>query len=79
MVNTMNPVADPEATQSIAIGTRVDVRSRFVGAWARGFEIAEQVGSQYIIKRLSDSSVLPDLFDAEDVRVERRKQSQWWY
>lgn len=79
MVNTMSLVTDADATPSIAVGTRVDVRSRYIGSWARGFEVADHVGSQYLIRRVSDNSVLPDLFDADDVRAERRKQGHWWY
>jgi len=60
-------------------GTRVDVRNRFVGAWSHGFEVAEQVADGYRIRRLSDDSVLPDVFPGEDIRPERRKQGLWWY
>jgi hypothetical protein len=31
------------------------------------------------VRRLSDDSVLPDIFSTEDVRSERRKQGMWWY
>ncbi|HUY63384.1 MAG TPA: hypothetical protein VMV14_02580 [Acidimicrobiales bacterium] len=64
----------------LAAGTRVDVRSRFVGAWSRGFEVAEQVDEHgYRVRRLSDGSILPDVFEEDDVRPERRKQGLWWY
>ena len=63
-------------------GTRVEVRSRFDQAWARGFEVAEQVpldeGLRYRVRRRSDGSVLPVLFDDHDVREERRKNDMWW-
>ena len=60
-------------------GTRVDVRSRFVGSWARGFEIDEPVDGGYRIRRVSDGSVLPDVLTDDEVRPEVRKQGLWWY
>lgn len=63
-------------------GTRVEVRSRFDQAWARGFEVAELVlsdpGTRYRVRRRSDGSVLPVLFDDHEVREERRKNDMWW-
>ena len=60
-------------------GTHVEVRSRFEQHWSRGFEIAEIVkpDSQYRVRRRSDGSVLPVLFDEDDLREERRR-STWW-
>jgi hypothetical protein len=63
----------------LAEGTPVDVRNRFVGSWSHGFEVAERVQGGYRVRRLSDDSVLPDIFSTEDVRSERRKQGMWWY
>src|ERR1700675_4618612 len=55
-------------------GTKVEVRSRFDQAWARGFEVAEEVSagelSQYRVRRRSDGSVLPALFDDHELREE---------
>jgi len=55
------------------------VRNRFIGSWSHGFEVAERVQGGYRVRRLSDNSVLPDIFSTEDVRSERRKQGLWWY
>jgi hypothetical protein len=60
-------------------GTRIDVRNRFVGGWSHGFEVAERVDDGYRIRRLSDDSVLPDVFSTDEVRPEHRKQGLWWY
>ncbi len=61
-------------------GTRVEVRDRFRGSWARGFELAEVDEGGLRVRRLSDGAVLPVVFDPDDVRVERRrKQGLWWY
>jgi hypothetical protein len=62
-------------------GTRVEVRSRFEAAWTRGFEVVERVGeaarSQYKVRRRSDGSILPVLFDEADLREESRRGT-WW-
>lgn len=61
---------------------RVEVRSRFDAHWARGFELAEIVesnrGPGFRVRRRSDGSVLPTLFDQKDVREEHRKKNLWW-
>ena len=62
-------------------GTRVEVRSRFEAAWTRGFEVAERVRegaeSRYRVRRRSDGSILPVLFDEHDLREEHRRGT-WW-
>jgi hypothetical protein len=59
----------------------VEVRSRFEDRWSRGFEIAEIVadedGARYRVRRRSDNSILPVLFDEADLREERRR-GLWW-
>lgn len=60
----------------------MEVRSRFDHAWARGFEVAEQVaadqGLRYRVRRRSDGSVLPALFGDDELREERRRNDMWW-
>ncbi len=64
----------------LAAGTAVDVRSRYLGTWSRGFEVAEIVGDTYRVRRLSDGAVLPSDFASDDVRLQRPKKSGlWWY
>ncbi len=62
-------------------GTHVEVRARFEQRWSRGFEVSEIVrtGDQecFRLRRRSDGSELPVLFDADDLREERRR-STWW-
>lgn len=65
--------------ERLGVGTEVDVRDRFVGAWSHGFEIAEHVVDGYLIRRSSDRSILPDVFGHDDVRSDRHKQGLWWY
>ena len=71
-----NPLALGRATARVVGGTldarRVEVRCRFGGRWVGGFEIADVVLSddtvRYRLRRCSDGSVLPTLFDPDDVR-----------
>jgi hypothetical protein len=49
-------------------GTSVDVKNRYIGTWSRGFEIAGRVEAGYLIRRLSDGSVLPDPLSFDEVR-----------
>jgi len=79
MTNGLMDVATGMPDTQLPIGTPVDVRNRFVGSWSHGFEVAEQVQGGYRVRRLSDDSVLPDVFPSEDIRSERRKQGLWWY
>jgi len=78
-VSTLTDVRTVVVGESVEPGTKVEVRSRFDRSWARGFEIAEVVGSGYRIRRLSDGSILPLDFSADDVRAERKKSDFWWY
>lgn len=60
------------------------MRSRFDRAWARGFEIAETIDaggtSRYRLRRRSDGSVLPAIFEDDEVREDkRRKNDMWWF
>ena len=79
MVNTAFDRSRATSRDTLATGTAVDVRSRYVGAWSSGFEVAEPVNDGYRIRRLSDGSVLPDVFTTDDVRAQRQKTGMWWY
>ena len=70
----------PTAT-ALDTGTRVEVRKRFDSSWARGFEVLDHSEQGYRLRRLSDGSELPLVFDSDDVRPEkdRRRASMWWY
>jgi hypothetical protein len=62
----------------LAPGTRVEVRKRLDGDWARGFEVLSASREGYRLRRLSDGSELPLLFHDDDVRKEK-KRGTWWY
>ena len=79
MVNTAFDASKATSRDTLAPGTAVDVRSRYVGTWSSGFEVAEPLRDGYRVLRLSDRSVLPDIFTNEDVRVQRHKTGLWWY
>ena len=76
----MGDAAETTDGETLEPGTRVEVRRRFDQSWSKGFEVAESSGDGYRVKRISDGSVLPVVFPADDVRRERRKkQGLWWY
>jgi hypothetical protein len=56
----------------------VEVRCRFGDRWVDGFEVCELIADderiRYRLRRTADGSVLPTLFDAEDVREMRGTQ-----
>jgi hypothetical protein len=70
---------DAQAAERLEPGTKVEVRRRFDQHWSRGFEVADAVDDGYKLKRLSDGSVLPVVFDEDEVRPEKKKSSLWWY
>jgi hypothetical protein len=72
-------VLDPNARSPLTPGTPVDVRNRYQGTWVRGFEVAEFAEGGYRIRRLSDGSILSDLFSRDDVRRQRSRQGFWWH
>jgi anti-anti-sigma factor len=51
-------------------GDRVEVRTRFSGEWAGGFEVASVRRDGCRLRRVSDGSVLPVLFTFDDVRAD---------
>jgi len=65
-------------TELLEPGLRVEVRRRFDGHWARGFEVAAVEGTRVRVRRLSDGAELPATFDPEDVRRERHHGGLWW-
>ena len=55
------------------------MRRRFDQHWSRGFEVAEVLDDGYRLRRASDGTVLPAVFDPDEVRVEKKKSGLWWY
>ena len=55
---------------STVIGTRVEVRTPFeVTVWVPGFEIADVLPRGFLLRRLSDGAVLPEIFPRTKVRL----------
>jgi hypothetical protein len=52
----------------LAAGTPVDVKNRYIRSWSGGFEVAAHVESGYLIRRMSDLSILPDVLGFDEVR-----------
>jgi hypothetical protein len=71
---------DVDGPDRIPVGTVIEVRTRFDGHWARGFEVATTDGQGYRVRRQSDGRELPAQFSDQDVRLPReRKRGTWWY
>jgi hypothetical protein len=68
----MAEVSSPVVDEGLAVGSLVEVCTRFDRSWARGFEIVEVfpdgLGPRYRLRRLSDGAVLGSLFEATEVR-----------
>ena len=58
-----------DVTGSFCPGDRVEVRSRFSGAWVSGFEVVCAFRASCRLRRLSDGAVLPVMFACRDVRL----------
>jgi hypothetical protein len=75
---TAEPTEPDVAEPRLRPGTRVEVRKRLDGDWARGFEILDARPDGYRLRRLSDGGELPLTFADDDVRKEKRRGT-WWY
>ncbi len=65
-----------EGTDAVAefdVGTRVIVRSRYLRTWSGGFVVAGLDEQGYRLGRLSDRTLLPDVFPHDDIRLDRRR------
>ena len=58
--------------QQLDVGTAVEVRNRFVGMWCHGFEVVDQVDSGYVVRRVSDKEVVPEVITYDEIRTDRR-------
>lgn len=77
-VDESDPAHDSHTEPVLAPGTRVEVRKRLDGDWARGFEVISVDAEGYRLRRLSDGGELPLRFHEDDVRKEK-KRGTWWY
>jgi hypothetical protein len=64
----LNSTVTTQSAITFAVGTSVDVKNRYIGTWSHGFEIAGLVEHGYLIRRVSDGSVLPDALSFDEVR-----------
>jgi hypothetical protein len=61
----------PDIEAELPSGVRVEVRNRFDGAWVPGFQIlAAQTSGGYVVRRISDRSVLPVTFAESELRLD---------
>jgi hypothetical protein len=56
------------ARGDLPVGTRVEVRTRFLESWSSGFTVAHATGDGYQLRRDSDQYLLPTHFAAANVR-----------
>lgn len=60
--------AQPLRASALTVGSSVDVKNRYIGTWSSGFEVAALVEAGYMIRRLSDRSILPGVLGFDEVR-----------
>ena len=65
--------------EELSEGDRVEIRRRFDGQWARGFEIVEITEKGYRVRRVSDGELLPVEFSEVDVRQARKRSNDFWW
>jgi hypothetical protein len=65
---TTADAAGRPGSPDLAVGTAVEVRSRFDRRWARGFAVAAATGDTYQVRRESDGTVLPAWFPRDEIR-----------
>jgi hypothetical protein len=64
------------AGPSLKVGTKVEAQSGFDGSWQAGFVVAEVTEIGYLLRRVSDGALLPELRH-EQVRRQRTHPS--WF
>jgi hypothetical protein len=63
----MGSSARTYTVDQVEVGTLVTVRNRYLGSWATGFEVAKLLDDGYILRRVSDGAVLPEVVTFDDV------------
>ena len=63
--------ADPDEGVALVRGSEVEVRTRFLSNWVRGFEVVAVQGDQVGVRRRSDGAVLPVTLRSDEVRARR--------
>ncbi|MHB8220550.1 MAG: hypothetical protein ACYDHU_09570 [Acidimicrobiales bacterium] len=77
---SLQPADGAGSRPPIEPGTPVEVRNRFEGTWVRGFCVAGMAeDGSYLVRRISDGSILPGSFERGAIRRERRRRTGWWY
>jgi hypothetical protein len=69
MTRASSQSSESQGTHGWVAGMGVAVRIQFTGEWSPGFVLdGRDPDGRYRIQRLSDGSILPALFRAEDLR-----------
>jgi chromosome partitioning protein len=51
------------------VGSLVSVRDRYQGEWRSGFDVVDTSGPGFVVRRMSDNSIVPGTFTLDDIRV----------
>ncbi len=78
MAKTMSEMARLGTFRGVEVGMEVDVRSRYIGEWSRGFAVAERLRGGVRVRRTSDGALFPDVFDLDDIRLENHSPPTGW-
>jgi hypothetical protein len=57
--------------RALARGAEVEVRVRYRGHWASGFEVVSVDDDGYWLRRRSDGAILPVAFADDEIRLTR--------
>jgi hypothetical protein len=58
--------------RQLSVGAAVEVRDRFVGKWCHGYEIVAHVDGGYVLRRVSDRAVVPEVMTLGEIRSDGR-------
>lgn len=64
-----NRVTNITCSDTVAIGTRVEIRNLHRHTWSKGFQVVAIIDETYLIRRLADGRLLPRFFASVDIRV----------
>ena len=64
-----NRVSNTTSPDTVAIGSRVEIRNLHRHTWSRGFQVVAIIDQTYLIRRLADGRLLPRFFAPVDIRL----------
>jgi hypothetical protein len=64
----MGSSAHTYSSDVVEVGGGVTVRTQYLGSWTSGFEVAKLLEDGYLIRRVSDGALLPEVVAFDNVR-----------